>query len=231
VKVLVLESSTARLSLAWFENEACVATECLEMERGRDAQLFPVLRRLMDAAGVQDGGADGILVGLGPGSYTGVRIAIAAAQGLALGWKAQIAGTCSLLGIEHSERLDECFVVGDARRGAAWVVRIAGGMLAGDFFVQPSTEVREMVSELQAKGESVLTPDPVPLFPGVTTVQLAAASLGRTFFQQKVWAWEAGDTPRLEPLYLAPPYITKAKRRLPSVDLDASDESGPGNVS
>jgi tRNA threonylcarbamoyl adenosine modification protein YeaZ len=59
--------------------------------RGHAERLVPMIAELMDGAR-----ADRIVVGVGPGSFTGIRVAIAAAHGLAIGWDAELMGMSSL---------------------------------------------------------------------------------------------------------------------------------------
>ena len=59
--------------------------------RGHAERLVPMIAELLDGRI-----ANTVLVGVGPGSFTGLRVAIAAAHGLVIGWGAQIAGMPSL---------------------------------------------------------------------------------------------------------------------------------------
>src|SRR5207237_8165992 len=59
--------------------------------RGHAERLVPMIAELMDGRV-----ANSILVGVGPGSFTGIRVAIAAAHGLAIGWNAELKGMSSL---------------------------------------------------------------------------------------------------------------------------------------
>jgi tRNA threonylcarbamoyl adenosine modification protein YeaZ len=61
------------------------------MARGHAEQLMPLLDRLLDGRR-----PDAIIVGCGPGSFTGLRVGIAAAHGMAIGWGAELAGFSSL---------------------------------------------------------------------------------------------------------------------------------------
>ena len=59
--------------------------------RGHSERLVPMLDEMLDGRR-----ADRILVGVGPGSFTGIRVGIAAAQGLAIGWNCELQGMSSL---------------------------------------------------------------------------------------------------------------------------------------
>ncbi len=214
MRVLVVESSTSRLSLAWFEGGRCRASETVETERGRDSELFPALGRLLEAGNAAVMEAEVILVGLGPGSYTGVRIGIAVAQGLSLGWGARVTGRSSLLGLEVEEGCEDYHVVGDARRGRAWMARVSKGELRGDFALRPLAETEGMVRSLLGESAVVVSPDPEPLFPGVSVARPSAEGLGRAVLGQGDGGLaDEGGNYGIEPIYLAPPYITQARKR------------------
>ncbi len=84
---LIIENATEALSLALFEDAVCIAASDAQIGRGHAERLIPAI------AGMPDGGrADEIWVDRGPGSFTGVRIGIAAARALGLAWGARVRG-------------------------------------------------------------------------------------------------------------------------------------------
>jgi tRNA threonylcarbamoyladenosine biosynthesis protein TsaB len=90
--LLALDTSSAACTAALFDGSgACVARADEVIGRGHAERLVPMIAQLMD--GRQ---ADQIVVGVGPGSFTGIRVAIAAAHGLAIGWGAELRGMSSL---------------------------------------------------------------------------------------------------------------------------------------
>lgn len=91
MRTLVIETSTTACSVALIEAGAVVARTHDVVGRGHAERLIPMIADLPDG-----GRADRILVDCGPGSFTGVRVGIAAARGLTLGWGAEIAGFSSL---------------------------------------------------------------------------------------------------------------------------------------
>jgi tRNA threonylcarbamoyladenosine biosynthesis protein TsaB len=91
MRTLVIETSTAACSVALIEDGAVIARAHEVVGRGHAERLIPMIADLPDG-----GRAEKILVDCGPGSFTGVRVGIAAARGLALGWRAEIAGFSSL---------------------------------------------------------------------------------------------------------------------------------------
>lgn len=90
--ILAIDTSTAACTAALFdEGGECVASRDELIGRGHAERLAPMLDELLDGRR-----ADHILVGVGPGSFTGIRVGIAAAQGLAIGWGAALSGMSSL---------------------------------------------------------------------------------------------------------------------------------------
>jgi len=78
VRVLAVDTATPYLVLGTPEAELA-----LRAERRQGEMLVPVLERFLDRAGLEPGAIEGVAAGQGPGSYTGLRVGLAFAQGLA----------------------------------------------------------------------------------------------------------------------------------------------------
>jgi tRNA threonylcarbamoyl adenosine modification protein YeaZ len=90
--LLAFDTSSAACTAALFDGSgACVGHRDEVIGRGHAERLVPMIAELMDGRS-----ASRILVGVGPGSFTGIRVAIAAAHGLAIGWSAELLGMSSL---------------------------------------------------------------------------------------------------------------------------------------
>jgi tRNA threonylcarbamoyl adenosine modification protein YeaZ len=117
--LLAFDTSSAACTVALFDDAGtCVGRRDELIGRGHAERLVPMIAELM--AGRR---ADRILVGVGPGSFTGIRVAIAAAHGLAIGWGAELKGMSSL-GLTAANATAQ----GDV------VVAVTGGH--GELFVQ-----------------------------------------------------------------------------------------------
>jgi tRNA threonylcarbamoyl adenosine modification protein YeaZ len=89
--ILALDTSTAACTAALFEGGECIGSIDEVIGRGHAERLAPMLDELLGGRSATE-----ILVGVGPGSFTGLRVGIAAAHGMAIGWKAEIKGLSSL---------------------------------------------------------------------------------------------------------------------------------------
>ena len=87
MRTLAIECATEACSVALFDDDEAIGASHQELGRGHAERLIPAIAELPDK-----GRADRILVSLGPGSFTSVRIGLAAARALGLAWKAQVLG-------------------------------------------------------------------------------------------------------------------------------------------
>ncbi|WP_246067561.1 tRNA (adenosine(37)-N6)-threonylcarbamoyltransferase complex dimerization subunit type 1 TsaB [Paenibacillus koleovorans] len=83
VKLLAMDTSTGMMTLALLADGKPVAGYSSEAERNHSIQLMPAIEELLREYGLRPAQLDGIVVGKGPGSYTGVRIGISVAKTMA----------------------------------------------------------------------------------------------------------------------------------------------------
>ena len=110
--------------------------------------LTPLVADALAAAGVTGAELSGIVVGVGPGAYTGLRVGLVTAQTLGWTWHVEVHGVCSLDALavqavaEHPSRTrDGVVVVTDARRRQVFWARYdgAGRRVAGPHVAAPDT--------------------------------------------------------------------------------------------
>ncbi|HEX8482820.1 MAG TPA: tRNA (adenosine(37)-N6)-threonylcarbamoyltransferase complex dimerization subunit type 1 TsaB [Allosphingosinicella sp.] len=116
--ILVIDTATPACSAALIEGEALVDERHELVGRGHAERLVPMIEALL--AGRRP---EAILVDCGPGSFTGVRVGIAAAQGLRIGWGLPLTGYSSMAAVAAA-----------ARGGGEIAVALEGGH--GQLFVQ-----------------------------------------------------------------------------------------------
>ena len=124
---LVIDTTTTWLSVALFEGDVLIGSHHHEVGRGHAEMLLPAIAELPGG-----GRADEIWVGCGPGSFTGLRIGIAAARALGFAWSASVRGfdSLALIAADAAMRLawPEVGVVTEGGHGE-WLV--AEGPLQG----------------------------------------------------------------------------------------------------
>jgi tRNA threonylcarbamoyladenosine biosynthesis protein TsaB len=81
MRTLVIDTATKACSIALFEGSICIASHHEVIGRGHAEKLIPAI-----AALPEKGRADQIMVNIGPGSFTGIRVGISAAKALAFAW-------------------------------------------------------------------------------------------------------------------------------------------------
>jgi tRNA threonylcarbamoyl adenosine modification protein YeaZ len=125
MKTLAIECATEACSVALFDGDELLAGECRMLGRGHAEALVPMIAALPGK-----GRAERIVVGLGPGSFTGLRVGLAAARALALAWRAQLLGFPTLALVAAMAR--------ETKGGGAVCVAMTGGH--GEWFVQDFAE-------------------------------------------------------------------------------------------
>jgi len=163
VRLLVIDTSGADCSLALFDDDVLLAERHESIGRGHAERIVPWIADLPDG-----GKADRILVGCGPGSFTGVRVGIAAARALAIGWGVPVAGVSSL-----------ALIAADAAREAPGddplLVATEGGH--GELFIQPllRSPVREAGPLASLLPEQAALSSDIALVAGSAAERLIAA--------------------------------------------------------
>ena len=201
--VLALDTSTPRGQVALVRLTAdrepeVLAEHTFESDRSHNALVFDPLARIL-----RDGPPpDHIIVGTGPGSYTGIRIGIAAAHGLATGIGLPWSGHDSLSTLSDE---DTFHVVGDARRDGFYVATIRGGKLAGSPEIHPMADLEERLDGLTNPS---YTTDALPLDPRLVKRSPSAFRLARH-------AAATSFSGPIEPIYLRAPHITQPSKALP----------------
>jgi len=92
--VLVIETATAACSVALLDGDRVVAARHELVGRGHAERLVPMIGEVLAEAGVKH--TDMILVDCGPGSFTGIRVGLAAARALSLAWHVPVTGYSAL---------------------------------------------------------------------------------------------------------------------------------------
>jgi tRNA threonylcarbamoyladenosine biosynthesis protein TsaB len=199
MKILALELSSGQGSIAWFGDDREPFVGVFANDRKHSGLFF---ENLQHSSG-EFGAPDLIVVGIGPGSYAGVRIAIATALGLRVATSAKLVGIPSICAIQTAAR--EYCVIGDARRESFFFGRISDGRLAEGPSLHSRAELEEKIRESDLP---LYASEPLPQFPGASLAYPSARRLAELARDQ---IDELDDTQSLEPIYLRAPHITVPK--------------------
>lgn len=96
MKILAMDTSNVALSVAVLDSKRLLAMQTTNIKRNHSKQLMPIISQTMDEAGIELSDLDRIVVAKGPGSYTGLRIAVTTAKTLALTLNTELVGISSL---------------------------------------------------------------------------------------------------------------------------------------
>jgi len=199
MKILALELSSAQGSIAWLGGERDPFAVSFSNDRKHSGLFFENLQRCSR----QFGPPDLIVVGLGPGSYAGVRIAIAAAVGLRMASAAKLIGLPSLCALDTGAR--EYCAIGDARRHSFFFARVSTGRLLEGPTLYSAAELDARIAD---SAVPVYASESLAQFPQATVAFPSAGKLGELAREQ---VGAISDSQPLEPIYLREPHITTPK--------------------
>jgi len=143
--LLAIDTATAACSAALIEDGAVVHAMRELVGRGHAERIVPMVETLLaDAGGVRP---SAVLVDCGPGSFTGVRVGLAAAIGMGMGWSVPVAGCSSMALVAvrcFADRpaLESCTVALTGGHGELFLQRFAAHPFAAltDLVSLPPTE-------------------------------------------------------------------------------------------
>ncbi len=189
--ILAFDSSTSHASVALVAQGEVVREINVETPRGRGGALFSALEEILD--GTER--LERVVVGIGPGSYNGIRSALGVGWGIASARGIPLIGISSLLGLG----LDRYVAIGDARRGQYyWAV------------VDQSTFIEEPVLLERVEFEEHLTRHPELLRYAAAEIKSVPDAVLRTpsaVLLARVGADRVSIGGIPEPIYLKPAYI------------------------
>ena len=126
-KVLAIDTSTSRTSVAIIEADTILFSGFLDGATAHGPSLPALVQEALAVSGV-----DEVVVGMGPGPFTGLRVGIAFAQSFALARDIPVRGVCSLDAIAAQINEKDFIVTVDARRKEVYWARYAAGVRVGD---------------------------------------------------------------------------------------------------
>lgn len=194
---LAIDSSSAQGSVCLAENGTILREVTFGSVRGRGTGLHEALQSVLQEACQ----IDAIVVGTGPGSYNGIRSAIATAWGISLARQIPLYGVSSLLGIAEGEYC----AAGDARRGQFYFAVIKDGVFTYEPKLVEEEELQHLVTEHQT----------LPLFTASDLSDILPGSLQQATSAARLALLQLSESASQgipEPIYLKAPHITQPKR-------------------
>src|SRR6185369_923947 len=201
--VLGLDTCLSSCSVAVFDGERVLASAREVMARGHQERLAPMAQAVMTEAGLCFDQLERIGVTVGPGSFTGLRVGIAFAKGLAAALDLPTVGVGALEALA-AEADGLVFAVVDARRGQAYLQGFEDGraLMAPDALTAETAAAR--IAELSMGRPITLVGSGAPLVRDL--VPSAAVILAEGADARHVARLAAGREPKpLKPLYLRAP--------------------------
>ena len=201
--LLALDTATPAVTVALHDGTSVVASSSQVDARRHGELLLPAVDRVLAEAGLKLDAVTGVVVGVGPGPYTGLRVGLMTADtfGLALG--VPVYGLCTLDGLAYAADVEGPFVVAtDARRKEVYWARYEDPRTrATEPAVDRPADIAETVAGLPAVGAgALLYPD---TFPDARAPENVSAGALAALAAEKLAAGEEPAAPR--PLYLRRP--------------------------
>ena len=164
MNILALDTSSKHFSLAVVKDGKVLYSRSIFLKKVLSDSIMPAIEGILKKAGLKLAKLDGFAVGLGPGSFTSLRVGLSTVKGLAFALKKPVVGVPSLdvLALNVKEDGQVC-VVCDAKRNMAYACLY---QKTGDTLKRKSkyllTDIQNVLK--QVKGEVIFIGDGVPLF-------------------------------------------------------------------
>jgi tRNA threonylcarbamoyladenosine biosynthesis protein TsaB len=230
--LLAIETAGSACSAAVVCGDAVLAAERRALRHGHAEVLLPMIDRVVRAAGLTAGELDAVAAAVGPGGFTGIRVGIAAAHGIALAAAARTVGisgfaavAAALRGAEDEDRV--LLVALDSRREDLYVQLFAPATrmpLAPPQSVLPA-QLADHAAALAGGSRLLVAGDAAAVAAAALARQqdraIAADSApdARGVAAAAVRRLQSGEPPPLRPFYLRPPDVSLPQRRTRAADV------------
>lgn len=212
MKILAIDFSSAVRSVALAETgaEGFHLLGTAEERHGQTTHAFAMIDRVLKEAGVLRDAVDRLALGLGPGSYAGIRVSLAIAQGWQLAKGVDTVGISSMVCLAASaqargQRGPASFVV-DAQRGEFYLADYELADVGVEELNPLAIVARTTIEARLTQGVSVFGPEVAGFFPDAKDLFPAAAALAKLAADRVT----AVGAHQLEPIYLRAANFVKA---------------------
>ncbi|MDP2981491.1 MAG: tRNA (adenosine(37)-N6)-threonylcarbamoyltransferase complex dimerization subunit type 1 TsaB [Candidatus Omnitrophota bacterium] len=194
MKILGIDTSSKFLNIALSEDKDIIKEESYLLDRKHASQLVPKIKGLLRKTRVSINKIDAFIIGLGPGSFTGLRIGVSAIKGFGAASGKPCIGVASMDSIACNaiESDKDIVPIIDAKRGQVYsaIYRRKGGLVVrlSDYIVLP-------IDKLMAK----IKTQPVFLGDGVSLYMNNILSINKkaVFLEEQYWYPGAGNLIKL----------------------------------
>jgi tRNA threonylcarbamoyladenosine biosynthesis protein TsaB len=218
MKCLAFDCTAGACAAAVLVDGAVVAARTAAMARGHTEALVPMLQSVVAEAAIVFTGLDLIGVTVGPGAFTGIRIGLATARGLALAAGVPVAGVTTLAALAASvpQQGRAILALVDTKRGDFYAQLFAAD---GTDLSQPEVAAAADLASLVGRRAAVIVGDApdeaiadLLARPGFSRAAPATVDPG-ALARLAVVRWRAGTALPPDPLYLRPPEAKLPARR------------------
>lgn len=217
MKILGIDTSSKFLNIALSEDEDIIKEESILLDRRQSSELIPRISELLKKSKIPINKIDAFVIGLGPGSFTGLRIGISAIKGFGIATGKPCIGVASIDGIACNimENNKDIIPIIDAKRGQVYaaIYRKKAGRVVrlSDYMVLPIGGLLKKI-----KGGPVFLGDGVSLYEdSISSVNKKAIFLKEKYWYpmaknliklgfSKIKKSRKADLEKLTPLYLYP---------------------------
>ena len=200
---LAFDTSAAHCAAALLSGDTVLASRVEDMQKGQAERLMPLLEEVLSGAGKTWSDIDRIGVGIGPGNFTGIRISVSAARGLALSLDIPAIGVSALEAMafaptQHASTL----AVLDARQGNVYKHLFAKG---GQAVSAPSLCAEDEIQTGSPQGtELIVGFNSASLAARLGAMAIETSATDTIIAIARIAATRAPDGTRPAPLYLRP---------------------------
>ena len=172
--ILAIDTSTKEGRVSVLSENNIIFNEVFTSERSHNSQIFAPLEEALMSC---NHAPSLIVVGTGPGSYTGIRIGIASGLGLSMALEVPIIGIPSICAAESMDQNQTCHFIGDARRGSLYIAVVKGHQIISGPELFETVET--LYEKFKIKKEKIFTFDENLSLPEIEKTNPSAQKLAR----------------------------------------------------
>lgn len=202
---LALDTATPAISAAVVDGGTVLAEVSQEGAQAHGEFLMPAIVAALDEAHVERHEITDLVVGVGPGPFTGLRVGVVTALTLADAWGVDVRGVCTLDGLAYQTDNHEFLVLTDARRREVYWAHYLNGRRSAGPEVATAADVAARFPDVPAYGRGAqLYAHEVPVVDGAPDPRASSLALALSTGRAEALA--------VEPLYLRRPDATPQAR-------------------